>query len=32
MKSNIQVAVRVRPPLPREIKDGIYQKALVVDD
>ena len=26
--SNIKVAIRVRPPLPREIKDGKFTKSV----
>ena len=29
-KSNIIVGIRVRPPLPREIQAGEYQKCVLV--
>lgn len=27
-KSNISVGIRIRPPLPREIKDGVMTSAV----
>ena len=32
MKSFIQVGVRIRPPIPKEIKDAEYKKCLALKD
>ena len=32
VKQNIKVYIRVRPPLPREIKDGIFENCVLASE